>query len=43
MIPVVTRDEMRAIDAAAGDPVEVLVERAGGAVARAALVLLGGA
>ena len=43
MIPVVTRDEMRAIDAAAADPVEVLVERAGGAVARAALALLGGA
>jgi NAD(P)H-hydrate epimerase len=35
--PVVTRDEMRAIDAAASDPVDVLVERAGGAVARAAL------
>ena len=43
MIPVVTRDEMRAIDAAAADPVEVLVERAGGAVASAALALLGGA
>ena len=43
MIPVVTRDEMRAIDAAAGDPVEVLVERAGAAVARAALEVLGGA
>jgi ADP-dependent NAD(P)H-hydrate dehydratase / NAD(P)H-hydrate epimerase len=43
VIPVVTRDEMRAIDAAASDPVEVLVERAGGAVARAALAMLGGA
>ena len=43
MIPVVTRDEMRAIDAAAPGPVEVLVERAGGAVARAALDMLGGA
>ena len=43
MIPVVTRDEMRAIDAAASDPVEVLVERAGAAVARAALEMLGGA
>ena len=43
MIPVVTRDEMRAIDAAAADPVEVLIERAGGAVARAALQMLGGA
>ena len=43
MIPIVTRDEMRAIDAAAADPVEVLVQRAGGAVARAALEMLGGA
>ena len=43
MIPIVTRDEMRGIDAAASDPVEVLVERAGGAVARAALEMLGGA
>jgi hydroxyethylthiazole kinase-like uncharacterized protein yjeF len=43
VIPVVTRDEMRAIDAAASDPVDVLVERAGGAVARAALEMLGGA
>lgn len=43
MIPIVTREEMKAIDAAAGDPVEVLVERAGGAVARAALDMLGGA
>ena len=43
MIPVVTREEMRAIDAAAPDPVEVLIERAGAAVARAALGLLGGA
>src|SRR3954468_21826454 len=34
---------MRAIDAAAPDPVEVLVQRAGGAVARAALDMLGGA
>ena len=37
MIPVVTPDEMRAIDAAAPEPVEVLIERAGAAVARAAL------
>jgi NAD(P)H-hydrate epimerase len=43
VIPIVTRDEMRAIDAAAADPVEVLVQRAGGAVARAALEMLGGA
>ena len=43
MIPVVTPDRMRAIDAAAPEPVEVLIERAGAAVARAALHLLGGA
>ncbi|HYI61371.1 MAG TPA: NAD(P)H-hydrate dehydratase [Acidimicrobiales bacterium] len=43
MIPVVTPEEMGAIDAAAPEPVEVLVERAGAAVARAALDLLGGA
>jgi ADP-dependent NAD(P)H-hydrate dehydratase / NAD(P)H-hydrate epimerase len=43
VIPVVTRDEMRAIDASADDPVDVLVERAGAAVARAALEMLGGA
>ncbi|WP_051063203.1 NAD(P)H-hydrate epimerase, partial [Ilumatobacter nonamiensis] len=42
MIPVVTPDEMRAIDAAAPEPVEVLIHRAGGAVFRAALDLLGG-
>ncbi len=42
MIPVVTPDEMRAIDAAAPEPVEVLIERAGAAVARAAIDLLGG-
>lgn len=43
MIPVVTPERMRAIDAAAHEPVEVLIERAGAAVARAALRLLGGA
>lgn len=43
MIPVVTVDEMQAIDADAPEPVEVLIERAGAAVARAALDLLGGA
>src|SRR3954447_27035919 len=43
MIPVVTGEEMGAIDAAAPEPVEVLIDRAGGAVARAALRLLGGA
>lgn len=43
MIPVVTPEEMGAIDRAAPEPVEVLIERAGWAVARAALDLLGGA
>ncbi|HVM07591.1 MAG TPA: NAD(P)H-hydrate dehydratase [Acidimicrobiales bacterium] len=42
MIPVVTPEEMRAIDASAPEPVEVLVERAGAAVAAAALDILGG-
>jgi NAD(P)H-hydrate epimerase len=42
MIPVVTPEEMAAIDAAAAEPVEVLIERAGAAVARAAVDLLGG-
>ena len=42
MIPVVTPEEMRRIDAAAPEPTEVLVERAGAAVARAALRRLGG-
>ena len=37
MIPIVTPEEMAAIDAAAPEPVEVLIERAGAAVARAAL------
>ena len=41
--PIVTPEEMAAIDAAAPEPVEVLIERAGAAVARAALDLLGGA
>ena len=41
MIPVVTPDEMKAIDEASPEPTEVLVERAGAAVARAALRLLG--
>ncbi|MEA3215447.1 MAG: ADP-dependent NAD(P)H-hydrate dehydratase / NAD(P)H-hydrate epimerase, partial [Acidimicrobiia bacterium] len=43
MIPVVTPVEMSAIDAAAPEPEEVLIERAGSAVARCALDLLGGA
>ena len=42
MIPIVTPEEMRVLDASAPDPVEVLVARAGGAVARAAVDLLGG-
>lgn len=43
MIPIVTPDEMKAIDDGAPEPVEVLIERAGAATARAALRLLGGA
>ncbi|MFN2607969.1 MAG: NAD(P)H-hydrate dehydratase [Acidimicrobiales bacterium] len=43
MIPVVTPEEMAAVDRAAPEPTEVLVERAGAAVAREALRLLGGA
>jgi NAD(P)H-hydrate epimerase len=44
MLPVVTPDEMRAIDAAASrhTPVEHLIEAAGAAVARGAVRLLGG-
>lgn len=42
MIPVVTPAEMNAIDATAPEPVEVLIGRAGAAVARAAVELLGG-
>ena len=42
MIPIVTPDEMAAIDAAAPEPVEELIERAGTALARAALAMLGG-
>jgi NAD(P)H-hydrate epimerase len=40
--PIVTPEQMGAIDAAAPEPVEVLIGRAGAAVARAALQLLGG-
>jgi NAD(P)H-hydrate epimerase len=43
VIPVVTPDEMKAVDAAAVDPVDILIERAGAATARAAIRLLGGA
>lgn len=42
MIPVVTVDEMRAIDADAAEPVDELVARAASGVARAALAMLGG-
>ena len=42
MLAIVTPDEMKAIDADAPEPVEVLIERAGAAVARAALDMLGG-
>lgn len=42
MIPVVTPEEMRAIDAASPLGLDVLVERAGAAVARVALEELGG-
>lgn len=42
MRPIVTPHEMAAIDAAAEEPVEVLVERAGRAVARSAVAVMGG-
>jgi len=42
VIPVVTPDEMGAIDAAAPEPEHVLVARAGAAVVRAAVRMLGG-
>jgi NAD(P)H-hydrate epimerase len=42
VIPIVTPEEMGAIDAAAPEPVEVLIGRAGSAVAWAAVELLGG-
>src|SRR5688572_4612634 len=40
--PVVTVEEMRAVDAAATEPLDVLIARAGAAVAREALAMLGG-
>lgn len=43
MIPIVTPAEMAAIDADAPEPVEELIDRAGRAVARVALDMLGGA
>ena len=42
MIPVLTPEEMRAVDEAASEPVDVLVHRAGGAVAWTAQRMLGG-
>ncbi len=42
MLPIVTPEEMRVVDATAGVPVEVLIQRAGSAVARAAVRMLGG-
>ena len=42
VIPVVTPSEMAEVDAAAPEPTEVLIERAGAAVAREALRMLGG-
>lgn len=42
MIPVVTPDEMGAIDRAAPEPIDELIDRAARAVARAAVELLGG-
>jgi NAD(P)H-hydrate epimerase len=42
VIPIVTPEEMGAIDRAAPEPEDVLIDRAAGAVARAALSLLGG-
>ncbi|HQV58793.1 MAG TPA: NAD(P)H-hydrate epimerase, partial [Ilumatobacteraceae bacterium] len=41
MVPIVTPDEMRAIDAAAAEPTDVLIGRAGRAVARQAVAMLG--
>jgi hydroxyethylthiazole kinase-like uncharacterized protein yjeF len=42
VLPVLTPAQMAAVDAAAPEPLDVLVERAGWAVARAAIRLLGG-
>lgn len=42
MIPVVTPVEMAAVDAAAPEPLDVLIERAGRAVERVAVDMLGG-
>jgi NAD(P)H-hydrate epimerase len=42
VIPVLTPEEMNAVDRSAPEPVEVLIERAGAAVARAAGSMMGG-
>lgn len=42
VLPIVTPEEMAGIDAHAPEPVEVLIDRAGSAVARAAVRMLGG-
>lgn len=42
MIPVVTPEEMRSVDEASPEPTEELVRRAGAAVARTALRMMGG-
>lgn len=42
VIPVLTPEEMAAVDAAAAEPVEALIARAGAAVARAAVEMMGG-
>jgi len=43
MIPIATPAEMAALDAASSDSVDVLIDRAGRAVARTALAMMGGA
>ena len=42
MIPVLTVAEMAAVDAAASDPLDVLIDRAGSAVAWTARRMIGG-
>jgi ADP-dependent NAD(P)H-hydrate dehydratase / NAD(P)H-hydrate epimerase len=42
VLPIVTPEEMAAVDAAAPEPVEALIARAGGALAREAVRMLGG-
>jgi len=42
MLPILTPEEMRVVDAWAPEPVDALIERAGSAVARAAIRTMGG-